>query len=336
MEKKRIGYFDIAKGIGILCVILGHSSIRMAIMLVFTFHMPLFFMISGFFMKKQDLGSLCRDKFRRLIVPYMATCVSIIFLAALSAVLTGRTSDIGKEVLSWSYAALYGSGNTYTQPFYIKAIGAIWFLPAMFWASILYGVLIDKKWCLLGVILLALIGYWTVRYVYLPWSIQSAMLALVFVCAGRGLRIKKQILERPKIWWPVAAFVLWAVCLYLDRGRFYLVGNYSEDLLVDISGGAAGSYLVLVSAQMFEKLPKIDASLKWFGRYSLIILCFHVVELTFVPWKEIWAMAGIERGLISGCLTFLGKVVWCSLGVCLVLRVRPLASIFGAEKKDSP
>lgn len=333
MEKKRVGYFDIAKGMGILCVILGHSSIQIAIMLVFTFHMPLFFMISGYFMKKRDIGPLLCDKFRRLIVPYMATCAGLIFLAVLSAVCTGRVQDIGKEILSWSYAAAYGSGNTYTQPFYVKSIGAIWFLPAMFWASILYDVLMDKKWCLLGVTLLALIGYGTVKYVYLPWSIQSAMLALVFVCAGRGLRIKKQFLERPGFLLPCIAFAVWSICLYLDRGRFYLVGNYSENLLLDILGGIAGSYLVLVSAKILEKLPGIGDPLKWFGRYSLIILCFHVVELTFFPWKELWAAAGIERGLLSGCLTLLGKVIWCSLGVCLVLKIPLLAAVFGVEKR---
>ena len=58
----RIRYFDIAKGIAILAVMLGHSILiskaffpqsSTGILLYhvcFTFHMPLFFILSGYFM----------------------------------------------------------------------------------------------------------------------------------------------------------------------------------------------------------------------------------------------------------------------------------------------
>lgn len=50
VENKRIAYIDIAKGIGILFVMLGHclyseeSPIRL---FIYSFHMPLFFVLSG-------------------------------------------------------------------------------------------------------------------------------------------------------------------------------------------------------------------------------------------------------------------------------------------------
>ena len=40
MEKNRIIYFDIAKGIGMLCVILGHLSLSAINMVVFTKSFP--------------------------------------------------------------------------------------------------------------------------------------------------------------------------------------------------------------------------------------------------------------------------------------------------------
>lgn len=49
-NNKRLDYLDVAKGIGILLVILGHCQlgrIGRAHSLIYSFHMPLFFFISG-------------------------------------------------------------------------------------------------------------------------------------------------------------------------------------------------------------------------------------------------------------------------------------------------
>ena len=57
---QRIRFFDIAKGVAILAVILGHSAIeandfipsytaQIILSFCFSFHMPLFFILSGYF-----------------------------------------------------------------------------------------------------------------------------------------------------------------------------------------------------------------------------------------------------------------------------------------------
>ena len=81
---QRIRFFDMAKGIGILCVVLGHAAIesifvepsntaQWAMATCFSFHMPLFFLIAGYFMhperdfqwrkegKQLVLTVMCRD-----------------------------------------------------------------------------------------------------------------------------------------------------------------------------------------------------------------------------------------------------------------------------------
>lgn len=44
---ERMIEYDIARGIGIMAVLLGHSKI--GVNLIYAFHMPLFFVISGYF-----------------------------------------------------------------------------------------------------------------------------------------------------------------------------------------------------------------------------------------------------------------------------------------------
>ena len=53
---KRINYIDLAKGIAILCVIIGHTFSaydqgNILVQFIYSFHMPLFFILSGWFVK---------------------------------------------------------------------------------------------------------------------------------------------------------------------------------------------------------------------------------------------------------------------------------------------
>lgn len=335
MEAKRIDYFDIAKGISMLCVIIGHLSVSKINMIVFTFHMPLFFIISGYFTKKQGNKALAVKKFKQLLVPYIATCIAVILCSAIKDIFAGNFQELINHIILWCYAAFYGSGNSYTAPFFVKAIGAIWFLPAMFWAILIYNLIADKKWSALWVACIAGLGYVSVNYVYLPWSIQSAMLAIVFIHTGYYFR-KKNYFETMHIWSVTTALLLWGSCIYIDRGRFYLVGNYSEHLLVDIIGSIAGTYLVVGFSKIIQRFSMVSFALKWFGKYSLIVLCFHLIELTFIPWKDWLESAGITNILLIGGIAVAGKLIWCTTGVLLTLNMPFLSAIFGIKNSNNP
>ncbi len=331
MEKNRIDYIDIAKGIGMLCVILGHLSVSGINMVVFTFHMPLFFIISGYFFKKQDMETLVCTKFLQLMVPYLLTCLGFLILSVLRDCLLGHTGAIGYNLFMWLYAASYGSGGSYAYPFSIKAIGAIWFLFAMFWSLIIYNCIMDRKGCTLWVLLLALAGYFSAKYVWLPWSIQSAMLALVFVHAGHCFRKRKELITSCRFW-TVFALFLWLLCMYVDKGRFYMVQNYSENLVVDVIGGIAGTWLVICLGKGLERIPLLSGALGWFGRNSLAVLCLHLTELTFIPWETLWEYMGVTDALLAGVLTVAGKLLWCIVGILAMGRIPALAAGFRLAK----
>lgn len=334
MEKNRIRHFDIAKGIGMLCVILGHLSVSGINMVVFTFHMPLFFIISGYFLKKQDPKLIIHKKFRQLLIPYILTCLAIAGLSMAKDFLLGRTDALVHNVLLWCYAGFYGSGNPYSHPFYVKAIGAIWFLFAMFWSIVIYNGIMDWKGCSVWVLILALTGYFSAKYIYLPWSIQSGMLALVFIHVGHYFRIKQLSLS-PHPAWTASALFLWLLCMYIDKGRFYIVGNYSQNLVIDILGGIAGTFVVLIFSQGIERLPLISSGFQWFGRNSLAILCLHLVELTFIPWKPLLEHMGITNIFLIGGLTVAGKLLWCTTGVLVMAKIPMLSIAFGISQNTS-
>lgn len=95
MQSKRVNEVDIAKGIGILLVVLGHAvpdantGIKNPIVFyvftwIYSFHMALFMSVAGFVFyrkyrqyKTVPVSAIC-NKFQRLMVPYLF--YSILFL----------------------------------------------------------------------------------------------------------------------------------------------------------------------------------------------------------------------------------------------------------------
>lgn len=58
-NKLREEYMDVAKGIAILTVIMGHCIHDCVIKkLIFSFHMPIFFLISGYFFHKKETNGM--------------------------------------------------------------------------------------------------------------------------------------------------------------------------------------------------------------------------------------------------------------------------------------
>ena len=82
-DKKRIDFIDVAKGISIICIIIGHLSINEINRFVFTFHVPIFFLITGWFIKAETPDKkFIKKKVTSLLLPYEVTCIALIVINA--------------------------------------------------------------------------------------------------------------------------------------------------------------------------------------------------------------------------------------------------------------
>lgn len=79
MEKKRDATIDIAKGIGIYLVCLGHTtSNEVVLKWLYSFHMPLFFFLSGIFhSQSENYFIFFKKKVRALLVPYLFFAITL-------------------------------------------------------------------------------------------------------------------------------------------------------------------------------------------------------------------------------------------------------------------
>ena len=144
---QRIRFFDIAKGIAILAVILGHSAIeanvfiphhtaQLVVAVCFSFHMPLFFILSGYFMHPKRSFRWAKEA-RQLLCTYAVTGVAV--LVGVTCMATINHEGRAYMLRRWGEAVLYGSGDISDRtlwPVELR-IGAIWFLLALFWAHLL-------------------------------------------------------------------------------------------------------------------------------------------------------------------------------------------------------
>lgn len=166
MKKERIVWIDIAKGIGILLVVLEHilmSYIRqtgneqvihaLPIRIIVGFYMPLFFFLSGIFMKsilRKSFRDVFVNKFKRLMIPYLLWgCVSVVFYG----------------IYSHSLPFL----RILELPF--RPIFVLWFVYTLFLGTLLFYILqtrFDKK----NIIIFAIIMFILGRYLSQRYSIE--------------------------------------------------------------------------------------------------------------------------------------------------------------------
>ena len=139
MGSKRLDWIDIAKGIAIILVIVGHtvpnpSPLRHAI---FSFHMPVFFILAGYTFRPKPWRELLSDSVSRLLVPYVVLALAWqvpTFLMS-GAPLTSGTLVAGLKTLVFASGVdVPGLGVT--------AVGMAWFLAALFTSRLLFNVLV--------------------------------------------------------------------------------------------------------------------------------------------------------------------------------------------------
>lgn len=291
LEKKtRVDYFDIAKGIAILCMVIGHTIKNKYILnIIFSFHMPLFFLISGYFFKKDK--NVIKKGFKRLIIPYIVTAISIIAIKTLSAILT--KDDIISTISKWTFAALFGSssieGKNIITGENIIAIGAIWFLLSLFFAQILLKVVLKIKKIKFQILILTVIsgiGFILPNYIWLPFSIETSLITVIFLYIGYIVRDKKLLEKSIPTPIKLVMLLLWIVVIF--QKRVGCVSNQYSLYYITILGTVCGSYFILQISKLIEKYTKyMKKILIYSGKHSLQILCIHLIDLNCIPWWKV-------------------------------------------------
>ncbi|MEH7127363.1 acyltransferase family protein, partial [Neobacillus drentensis] len=129
-NKSRLEYLDIAKGILIILVVLGHSSFSNRFV-IYWFHMPAFFIISGLLYRNKYSVNLINN-IKSLFIPYIS--FSLINIAAILKVNPNYNGLEGFILLAEKH--IYSG----------KVLGGVfWFIPVFFLTKISFSVINRKN-----------------------------------------------------------------------------------------------------------------------------------------------------------------------------------------------
>jgi fucose 4-O-acetylase-like acetyltransferase len=295
--KPRLMMIDVAKGIGILLIVLGHNPLfdqnfTPLADLLSAFRLPFFFFISGtmFTVGKRSLRQIAINRADAWLKPVLVVVVlsDIVYMA------------LGRMTLETTLLGLlYETGFTLA---YIWT--ALWFLPHLWllyvaatWIMTSFKSLSDRPWkkALMVAVLLIAGDFLLKQFAEplttpachritefqlgllqcgLPFSADLLMLTAAFFLLGHFMSSwTKQF--KINAWLLALALAAMSACQwFFDASVDFNFRRY-DDLLICTLQAFSGIYMMLCVCSLIARAGKASALLAYFGRGSLFILIFH-------------------------------------------------------------
>ena len=284
MEKKirnlgEIEWVNILKGFGILMVVVGHmtESQSKSGQLIYLFHMPLFFLISGYLFKPdKDLKNYFRKKSIHLMLPYISFLILIYLIPQIVLMFIDHNPSF-YNLLHIVKTGLVGGRE-------LKgSAGTLWFISCLFLSQQLINILVSKYSAKLAtclVIFFFILGYIHsifFRQYWLPLGLDVVLGAVPIFYIGY---IFKSYEMHIHLIVPASIIALLSIVIIFKE---YLLAydmksaNYGFPL-ISIIFALSINYVLIYICKLFRnsKLVSLVISI---GNASLIIMTVHKVIL---------------------------------------------------------
>lgn len=278
-NKTRYLELDILKGIAILLMVFDHIDFGLLCHIyIQSFHMPLFFIVSGYLWKSRDVKDEITKKFRTLIIPYVF--FGSLFL--LIKLIAFRNFDSFLRSLT---AVFIFPTDMDRMPFN----PGLWFLPCLFLTSVIYNCLHSvtkgKTIRLFAfVFILATVG-WVVTSCCsfkIPFAIAPTLIALVFFFIGDRLKYVKAKIKTEKLFnLSVLYLVLFALIdiilvslngsVDLRSCRFQNIGLFFVNSLLGVF--IAWNISKKIASSNNKICKKLTGIISFFSKNAIIFVC---------------------------------------------------------------
>lgn len=307
LKKERTEWIDLARGWAIILVVFAHNPIPMKISsYIYSFHVPLFFIISGFLLHSglsKRPADFVKNKVMRLAVPYL-------FFSLIGYVYWVIARHLGWEQganLTNVMIPLNGTFMAIRDSLFMTHNSALWFICSLFVSELafyaIFKVVKGDKFLLVATIFAVLVVgmiYNTLDGAALPWAIDTIPIVLVFLGFGYFLHEYyprwKKIKSRQKYarWSTLASMTMVSVVswLLITKTPAHLVdmyyGIYGNFVLYFVAA-FSGSLVVMLIFESF--IPKFK-QLAYVGSNSLIIYALHQ--------KVVFGLIGVILSAVIG------------------------------------
>lgn len=263
---KRDASLDIMKGIGIVAVVFGHCPLFPYNTFIYSFHMPLFFLLAGYLFHSKPIKIALKKDSQRLILPYIVFSL----ISCLKFTVTkGIQGDYNAMAEVW-WDAFCGK------------CGILWFLVALFVCKNVYNIISHTiqsnvtRYIVGGAIsLLATIEAYNTDYLY--WGILTGCSAMLFFLVGRYA-------ETYRVKWYVICMCIICWLFALQYGRIDMDIVRYKCYPLDVLGACGAIWLIhVLSKKIATKDNFLSRIMIWLGRYSLVVLCMHHLTILLDP-----------------------------------------------------
>lgn len=318
-KKERLTYLDVAKGIGILLVVIGHVYAfnrqivdRFFVVWLYSFHMPLFFIISGMliaYKDEKDIWKFVKKRIMGILIPY-------VFFSIFSIIVFAIVNDFSREVFVQNVkATICGVG-----------IDTLWFLPALFFGEVIFFVLrnlLKNKYviCIISAIIYTLGNFMMKDYGLICLFLGRICIAVGFIMIGNYTM--NLIRKRNMPWYGLIVIAILSVILSKINGLVDLNNLIFSNHILYLINSLIGTYLILE----ISKLIDIDEITYW-GRNTLIVMATHL-NIIYILFNKILGIHSF--GYVTGMIVFVLLLAVERIIIYVVNRYMPF--LMGRKQK---
>lgn len=283
--KDRIVWIDWAKVIGIYLVVLGHLPLNANIVtFIYSFHIPLFFFLSGYLYKVPDcIKSNFRYNICSLIIPYLLLyCIYWIYPIAKG--LINNTFGWTEHIIKPFYGLCLGNGYSGTD--YVMLNIPLYFLIALFWVRVLFYFYDHIIVCFKVITILGCLVFIYVENkigIDFYFSIDSAIMAFPFFAIGNLLSQKKMLICFTAAKWKV--LLLFIVTIFLEFFCACINGRvdinhclYGLNLFLFYISAIVGILMVIAFCSLWVR----QAFIQTLSNGTMLVIAFGTASASFI------------------------------------------------------
>lgn len=281
---KRVQWVDIVKGIAILSMIMGHSLTgapgeTLLSLLIYSFHMPIFFIMSGFTTKVLDSKKKILEKTIQLSKRILLPTIIIVAVCTIERI----AFNIYNRDVFWG---AIGSALFYAQPTPLRGhytIDAMWFLIVFFWSKVFFYVVTSLIGLDYAGVIFGVLAYICNSFSNTIWLIQSwdlVPVACLFMWVGGEFKKNYSLIKEKQVSFFLIAFVVWIYGLQ-NQVRVDMATRSFPNFIFCLIFIVSAAFCIIYFSEGISG-TKMGEYLAFFGRETLPLLYINTIDFFWV------------------------------------------------------
>lgn len=344
-QNNRIRYMDILKGLAIIMVVMGHCDAKGG-KLIYLFHMPLFFFISGYFYNKNySFKVILKKRIKSLYLPFLKYEILFLILHNIFYKLDIYSLNSNSPIGKYSFQAalnrlfhilLFDGSEMLLSPF--------WFLTCLFVTTLIFTIIVKttdkiKPKCYIRTIFilaLSVLGYYLTKYnINIGFSyfckeiLNVSLVSLLFFYIGFIYKKYENKVAISKILVAIA-FLLLCVGAKFNFKVDMRVNLYSN-FLIFIFEAILGIYFMVALTKMLDNTKFKFTFLNYAGKNTITIMALQLISFKIISLIQV-KLYNLPLSRIGGFGNIYNKKLWwiayTVIGVVLPCIIKYIYYIF--------